>query len=75
MTVMKKRQRKHLNNLLRYYDSYQLYSRTYALETGSSCGLEIKLEGDQYYLKTSKREQKGGFEIQDGYITFQRITC
>lgn len=59
--------------LLRYYDSYQLYSRTYALETKASCGLEIKLTGDQYHLKTSKREHAGTYKIQDGYIIFKGL--
>ncbi|WP_299897196.1 hypothetical protein [uncultured Aquimarina sp.] len=59
--------------LLRYYDSYQLYSRTYVLEETASCGLEIKLTGDQYHLKTSKREHTGTYKIQDGYITFKGL--
>ncbi|SEK37941.1 hypothetical protein SAMN04487910_0387 [Aquimarina amphilecti] len=59
--------------LLRYYGSYRLYQKVYTLETESSCGLEIKLEGNQYYLKTSKREHTGIFVIKDGYITFQGL--
>jgi len=59
--------------LLRYYGSYQLYNKTYALETVSSCGLEIRLEGDQYHLKTGNREHAGTFEVRDGYITFKGL--
>ncbi|MBW1297007.1 hypothetical protein [Aquimarina litoralis] len=59
--------------LLRYYGSYHLHNKTYSLETKSSCGLEIKLEGDQYYLKTNKREHAGTFVIKDGYITFKEL--
>lgn len=50
-----------------------MYSRTYSLETKASCGLEIKLTGDQYHLKTSKLEHAGTYKTQDGYITFNGL--
>ncbi|KAA1244027.1 hypothetical protein [Aquimarina sp. RZ0] len=53
--------------------SYTTLEKSYVLASKSPCQLQITLKGNQYHIKTTKREQKGTFSIKEGEITFRKL--